>query len=147
MDDQGTDDNGTYTVSLGDNEIDSACLGVDCYPASVLSDLPATAFLTRDKTLLCEVQLTFQALLDSACTHHIIKDQSLFWTYCSDCSLKVSTASSGMLQTKVQGLVKLEVDVQDSSNDTQTVVLSLHDCLHAPNAAMNLLSIGVELLS
>lgn len=141
------EDSNTLHVNLGDNESFSTYLRVDCFPASISPTILPSAFLTSDLTLLAEVQVSFQALLDSACTYHIIKERELFWTYRLDLSLEVSTASSGTLTTKAQGMVKLEVEVQSESPLTQTVVLSLHDCLHAPDAAMNLLSIGAFIKS
>ena len=145
-DDRSLEDVATLHVTLGENESVSTYLGVDCFPASFSPDSSPSAFLTGDPTLLAEVQSLFQALLDSACTYHIIKEKALFWTYHPDLSLEVSTASSGTLITKAQGLVKLEVEVQAEPDSLPAsnpkVVLSLHDCLHAPGAAMNLLSIG-----
>ena len=146
MDDCLLEDIATLHVSLGENESLSTYLGVDCFPASLCPESHPSAFLMSDPTLLAEVQSSFQALLDSACTYHIIKEKDLFWTYCPDLSLEVSTASSGTLSTKAQGLVKLEVEIQPEPGSSPVsnlrVVLSLHDCLHAPDAAMNLLSMG-----
>ena len=92
LDDWSTNNNVTYTVTLGKNEIDSAYGGVDCYPASMSIDLPTMAFLysfVRFKWFF-KHYLTLHAL-------HIIKDCRLFWTYRLDQSLEVSTASSGIL--------------------------------------------------
>ena len=137
----------TLNVNLGKNDTISAYPGVDCFPASISPALPPSAFLTSDPTLLAEVQTMFQALLDLACTYHLIKERMLFWTYHLDMSLEITTASSGMLTTKAQGLVKLEVKIHSDSTLTKKVVLSLHNCLHALKVAMNLLSIGAFIKS
>ena len=110
-DDRSLEDNTTLNVNLGENDTISTYPGMDCFPASISPALPPSTFLTSDPTLLAEVQTMFQALLDSVCTYHLIKEQMLFWTYRPDLSLEITTASSGMLTTKAQGLVKLEVKI------------------------------------
>ncbi len=98
-------DSTSYSVTLGKNETDSAYVKVDCYPVSMSSDTHTTsAFLMNGSELISEAQSTFQALLDSAYTHHLIQDRCLFWTYRPDQSVKIGTASSGILRTKAQAL-------------------------------------------
>ena len=59
-----------------DNELDvDPCVdGVDCYPANFFVLLSPAALLTSDPVALMALCQHFQALFDSGCTHHIIKD-------------------------------------------------------------------------
>ena len=64
------DDTVTFAVTGNKIDIDTYYMGVDCYPESVTPTRQATAFLTSDPITLHELQSTFQAVLDSACTYH-----------------------------------------------------------------------------
>ena len=78
----------------------------------------------------------FNALLDSGCTHHIIKDRSLFLNYMPK-DISVGTANCVSLQALGTG------DVAFCSPYGDCCILStLCGCLHAPTSPINLLSIG-----
>ena len=139
------DDTVTFAVSGNKIDIDTYYVGVDCYPESVTPARQATAFLTSDPITLHELQSTFQAVLDSACTYHLVRDRSLFWTYRPEDAVDVGTANSGYLHTEAKGLVKLEVEIEGEVQ--RRVIIMLHDCLHAPRAPLNLLSVGAFLES
>ena len=144
-DDECSEDAVILSVNVGEHNetTDSIYTDLDCFPESTMHSRPATALLTGDPTVLSDLQSIFQALLDSACTYHIIRDKSLFWTYRPDQAIEVGTSSSGYLMTEAKGLVKLEVEVVSANTPSPRVILSLHDCLHGPSAPMNLLSVGV----
>ena len=76
-------------------------------------------------------------LLDSGATSHLIRDCLAFWTYDTSRASTVRTANHGTLPTLARGdcVVLLRCG-------TETVKVRLHDCLHAPNAVTNLLSVG-----
>ena len=76
-------------------------------------------------------------ILDSGCTNHIIRDQALFWTYKEDQAVPVKTANCGILNMLARGDVKFSVPFGD-----RRIILILRDCLHAPDAPLNLLSVG-----
>jgi hypothetical protein len=80
---------------------------------------------------------SFNTILDSGCTNHIIRDRALFWTYNEDQAVPVKTANCGILNTLARGDVKFHV-----SFGQQQIILTLRDCLHAPDAPLNLLSVG-----
>jgi hypothetical protein len=80
---------------------------------------------------------SFNTILDSGCTNHIIRDRALFWTYNEDQAVPVKTANCGILNTLARGDVKFRV-----SFGQQQIILTLRDCLHAPDAPLNLLSVG-----
>ena len=127
-----------------DNELDvESCVdGVDCYPANFFILPSPAALLTSDPVALMALHQHFQALFDSGCTHHIIKDRGYFWTYHPEGAIPVGTASSGTLTTKARGIVKVRVRTEQSG---APVVLTLHDCLHGPDSPFNLLSVGAFL--
>jgi len=78
----------------------------------------------------------FNALLYSGCTHHIIRDRSLFSNYVTR-KIAVGTANCGSLQALGTGDVSFR-----SSYGDRRVLFTLHGCLHAPDAPINLLSVG-----
>jgi len=86
---------------------------------------------------LSTVSSLYNSILDSGCMNHIIQDHSLFWTYHMSLATPVKTANCGILETLAKGDVKFHVQCS-----SQSVVLVLRDCLHAPSAPINLLSVG-----
>ena len=79
----------------------------------------------------------YNAVLDSGCTHYILRDRANFWTYDTTKASPVKTANCGYLQTLARGTACFRV-----SSGGRSVVFVLHDCLHAPDAPINLLSVG-----
>ena len=129
-----------FTVAPLDLEV--CVVGVDCYPAIYSVHPTPVALLTSNPSALAVLRRSFQALFDSGCTHHIIKDCSHFWTYHPEGAVPVGTASSGTLFTKARGIVKIHVHTEQSG---MPVTLTLHDCLHGPKSPFNLLSVGAFL--
>ena len=78
----------------------------------------------------------YNSLLDSGCTHHIIWDQSLFSNYTSR-AISVGTANCGSLQALGTGDVSFRC-----SFGNRNVLFTMHNCLHAPDAPINLVSVG-----
>ena len=79
----------------------------------------------------------YNSVLDSGCTHHIFRDRTLFWTYDETKATPVKTANCGFLSTLARGSVRFRV-----VSGTRSVVFVLKDCLHAPDAPINLVSVG-----
>jgi len=103
------------------------------YTLSSLSEL-----LPFESPVSCaSIASSFNTILDSSCTNHIICDHALFWTYREDQAVPVKMANCGILKTLARGDVKFRVPFSD-----QQIILTLSDCLHAPNAPLNLLSVG-----
>lgn len=101
------------------------------FPALALSssvDFENSAFLS--------LITLFNALLDSGCTHHIIKDRSLFSNYVSK-DISVGTANCGSLQALGTGDV-----VFHSPYGDRHIMFMLWGCLHAPASPINLLSVS-----
>ena len=80
---------------------------------------------------------SWSMLLDSGATSHLVKSQEYFWTYNEEAAWNVKTANLGILQTQASGTCI----VVFSYNRIFTKV-TLRDCLHAPHAFVNLLSVG-----
>ena len=79
---------------------------------------------------------SYNALLDSGCTHHIIRDRSLFSNF-STKSISVGTANCGSLDALGTGDVKFQFPFGD-----RVIIFTLRGCLYAPSAPINLLSVG-----
>ena len=79
----------------------------------------------------------YNSVLDSGCTHHIFRERDIFWTYDPSQATQVKTANCGFLPTLARGSVRFRV-----TSGTRTVVFILKDCLHAPDAPINLISVG-----
>ncbi len=79
----------------------------------------------------------FKALLDSGTTHHIVRDHEVFHTYDESKALPVKMANCGVLNTFAMGDAHISVDV---GGWTATIIL--RQCLHAPDAPINLISVG-----
>ena len=89
-----------------------------------------------ESTALLSLTALFNALLDSGCTHHIVKDRSLFSNYVSK-PISVGTANCGSLQALGTGDISFRSPYGD-----RHVVFTLRGCLHALDAPIHLLSVG-----
>jgi hypothetical protein len=80
---------------------------------------------------------TSATILDSGTASHLIHDQHLFWSYTADRSVRMKTANHRSLDTEGYG----ECIVLMTLGGKQCRV-RLSRCLYAPNAMVNLLSVG-----
>ena len=78
----------------------------------------------------------YNALLDSGCTHHIVRDRALFRDYTAR-AISVGTANCGSLAALGCGDVEFRYPFGD-----RLVLFTLRGCLYAPEAPINLLSVG-----
>ncbi|KIK15938.1 hypothetical protein PISMIDRAFT_16132 [Pisolithus microcarpus 441] len=76
-------------------------------------------------------------ILDSGTTMHLIRDPSLFWTFTHDSTVSMKTANQGSLNTEGYGNCVAVLKLGD-----KRIRLKLEHCLYAPNAVVNLLSVG-----
>jgi len=105
----------------------------DLYRTGVIS-VALSSLADLSPICLLSISAHYNSILDSGCMNHIIRDQSLFWTYHTSLAVPVKTANCGILETLAKGDVKFRVKC-----GTKSIVLVLHDCLHAPSAPINLL--------
>lgn len=76
-------------------------------------------------------------ILDSGTTSNLIIDRSYFWTYSENSTVTVKTANHGKLATSGRGNCVAELTLGG-----RTFRITFTDCLHAPGAMINLLSVG-----
>jgi hypothetical protein len=91
---------------------------------------------TPTESLLSMVN-SFNALLDSGCTHHVVRDRTLFRDYVEEL-ISVGTANCGSLNALGRGDVEFRYPFGD-----RNVIFTLRGCLYAPTAPINFLSVGV----
>ena len=96
----------------------------------------ALASLDFNSTALLSLTNLYNALLDSGCTHHIVRDCALFRNYTTQ-SVSVGTANCGSLEALSMG----DVEFRYISGERQ-VIFTLCGCLYVPSAPINLLSVG-----
>lgn len=77
------------------------------------------------------------AILNSGATSHLIHDCSYFWSYVSDRSIQMKTVNHGTLETEGHGDCLALLTLGEKQ-----ICLWLSNCLYAPGAMVNLLSVG-----
>ena len=110
----------------------------DLYP--MRDPIKPSVFTTSsklDSLALMTLGDRFNSCLDSGCTDHIIKDKGLFQTYDTSRAVDVGTANCGSLSAKASGDVSFRLPYRE-----RFVYFTLRHCLHAPDAPINLLSVG-----
>ena len=114
--------------------------GTSPSPSHTLDPTPEYSFASLNNVPTEVVQAALasgQALMDSGATSHVIRDRSAFWTYDESQRPDVRTACQGTLPTLARG--DCVVVVQST---TGPIRLRLRNCLHAPQAQLDLLSVG-----
>ncbi|KAG1834039.1 hypothetical protein DFJ58DRAFT_847685 [Suillus subalutaceus] len=76
-------------------------------------------------------------ILESGTTSTLIMDRDVFWTYSQNSFVKVKTANHGYLSTSGHGDCMADLVINGNS-----FRIRFTDCLHAPGAYINLLSIS-----
>ena len=108
------------------------------YAQSDFKLLPRFALASVDFNSAAIVSLVslYNALLDSGCTHHIIRDREPFCHYIPQ-TISIGTANCGSLETLGTGDIEFNYSFQDHQ-----FTFTLRSCLHAPSAPINLLLVG-----
>ena len=75
--------------------------------------------------------------LDSGTSSHLFKDQNIFWTYNITQAHTMRTANHGVLQMEASDDCLVHFTLK-----RVTTTIKLRECLHAPSACINLLSVG-----
>src|SRR5260221_1006750 len=102
---------------------------LSCVMAEELSMKDFTSLLLANGNPAC--------ILDSGTSSHLLKDRDVFWTYNATSARPMKTANHGILQTKASGNCLIRLTMRGV-----TTTVKLQDCLHAPDACVNLLSVG-----
>lgn len=107
---------------------------------AIIKELPSLdspdSFPSPDN-IACITQQTLSTILNSGTTSNLIMDRSTFWDYSESSSVTVKTVNHGKLSTFGRGTC-----MTDLMLNNQTFRVTFTDCLHAPGAMINLLSIG-----
>ena len=96
----------------------------------------AMATVDFKTTAMVSLLTTYNALLDSGCTHHIVRDRTLFRRY-TEQPVSVGTANCGSLEALGTGDVEFKHPFGD-----RHIIFTLKACLYAPSAPINLISVG-----
>ena len=80
---------------------------------------------------------SLSTLLDSSATSHLVKSHEYFWTYNEEEARNVKTANLGILQTHAS-----DTCVARFTHNGVSMKVKLKGSLHAPNAFVDLLSVG-----
>ncbi|KAF8804217.1 hypothetical protein BYT27DRAFT_7259650 [Phlegmacium glaucopus] len=102
---------------------------IPSFAAVSSSDVPHLAFLSLGER--------FNSCLDSGCTDYIIRDWTLFHTYDTSGAVDIGTANCGSLSALASGDVTFCIPYK-----SHFAFFTLQGCLHAPEAPINLLSVG-----
>ena len=122
------------TVSVPPPEV--ACVALPSVPPSTfVGDLSCAIFPTAELGLMAQGNLS--TLMDSGSSSHLLRSRELFWSYDPSQARNVTTANLGTLSTQAAGDCLARVSYSGT-----TTVLKLRDCLHAPDACANLISVG-----
>lgn len=120
----------TDLVALTDAESFLNALGDD-------GELSCTSITNNTPEELVELVVKmWSTLLNSGATLHLIKRRDLFWTYNEEAARNVKMANLGVLQTCASGTC-----VALFTYNGVSMKVTLCNCLHAPHAFINLLSV------
>jgi len=104
------------------------------FVSNSIEDFKLTAFLSLGGR--------FNSALDSGCTDHIIRHHKVFQHYNTSKAVSIGTANSGSLEALAGGDVSFRVPYHDWHGQVQQILFMLQNCLHAPDAPVNLISVG-----
>ncbi|KAG1784231.1 hypothetical protein EV702DRAFT_1191234 [Suillus placidus] len=114
--------------------VDSFLADLSC--ASIV-EVPDTEYTTDTAALSCIIAAGFNTILDSGTTTTLIQDRSYFWSYSTTDAITVRTANHGSLSTSGRGDCVAILSIGGKRHR-----IRLSNCLHAPSAMLNLLSVG-----
>ncbi|KAG1836756.1 hypothetical protein DFJ58DRAFT_846792 [Suillus subalutaceus] len=104
---------------------------------SLYTDVSFASIAEISDEVSCAVSLPFSTILDSGTTVTLVKDQKFFHTYSMEESMPVHTANHGILETTGHGTC-----IGWMTIGKHHLRVKLSNCLHAPNAMLNLLSVS-----
>jgi hypothetical protein len=104
------------------------------FVSNSVEDFRSTAFLSLGGR--------FNSALDSGCTDHIIRHREVFQHYDTSKAVSIGTANSGSLEALAGGDVSFRIPYHDRHGQVQPIIFTLRNCLYAPDAPVNLISVG-----
>lgn len=115
----------------------SAFAGSETAAAAFFGDLSCASVTELPDTVTGVLSAALSTILDSGTTTTLIQDRSYFWTYSTEDVVTVRTANHGSLPTSGRGDCVALLTLNGQKRRVR-----LTNCLHAPSAMMNLLSVG-----
>jgi hypothetical protein len=126
---------GGASTGSGITELASVAFGVDASQYDAVSAYFSGEVSEERRPLFPD---GLDKLLDSGCSRHLFRDRECFWSYEVTESAGMTTANCGTLKTVGKGSVVLMIRPPEG----RPIVLTLHDCRHAPDSPVDLLSVG-----
>ena len=122
--------------------LSSAPSSASAVPTAYLGDLSCAMIEMEESSTdtfagLLSMDGRYANILDSGMSSHLFKDRNVFWTYKATQARSMRTANHGVLQMSASGDYLVCFTLRDI-----TTTVKLCDCLHAPSACLNLLSVG-----
>lgn len=105
--------------------------------SSLMHDLSFASIAEIPDEVACAANLPFTTILDSGTTVTLVKDRRFFHTYSTEEPVSVLTANHGVLQTTGRGTCIAWFTIGQ-----RRLRVRLANCLHAPGALLNLLSVS-----
>ncbi|KAG2146247.1 hypothetical protein DEU56DRAFT_753739 [Suillus clintonianus] len=104
---------------------------------SLMDDMSFASITDITDEVTCSINLPFTTIFDSGTTVTLVKDRRNFHTYSDADTVPVHTANHGILQTTGRGTCMAWLTIGG-----KRVRVRLSNCLHAPDALLNLLSVS-----
>ncbi|KAG2737997.1 hypothetical protein P692DRAFT_20648054, partial [Suillus brevipes Sb2] len=104
---------------------------------SLMQDLSFASISELPEEIACAVNLPFTTILDSGTTVTLVKDRQFFHSYSTEDTVDVLTVNHGVLQTTGRGNCVAWLTIGQ-----RHLRIRLSNCLHAPGALLNLLSVS-----
>ena len=127
-------------LALGDSSIE-AFAGSSAAAASFFADLACTSITevpdVPPANLAAFMTSAFSTILDSGTTTTLVRDRRFFWSYSTADPVVVHTANHSSLSTSGRGDCLAALMIGGKKYRVR-----LTNCLHAPEAMINLLSVG-----
>jgi len=105
--------------------------------SSLMQDLSFASIAEIPDEIACAINLPFMTILDSGTTVMLVKERCYFHTYSTADPINILTTNHGVLQTTGCGSCIAWLTI-----GKQCLHIHLSNCLHAPNALLNLLSVS-----
>ncbi|KIK45146.1 hypothetical protein CY34DRAFT_78402, partial [Suillus luteus UH-Slu-Lm8-n1] len=102
-----------------------------CAVIEEITSSPTETLSPSSEDIACIAGSLFSTILDTGTTSTLITDGDLFWSFSPSSSVTVKTANHGSLPTSGRGECIADLTLKGET-----------DCLHAPGALINLLSVS-----
>jgi hypothetical protein len=126
----------TVIAALSGTEAAAESYLMDLSCASII-EVPNTPCHMETAVLSCIITAGFNTILNSGTTTTLVQDCSYFWSYSTADAITVCTMNHSSLSTSGHGDCVAMLMIGGNKHHIQ-----LSNCLHAPSAMLNLMSVG-----